>query len=68
MIDNIEAIGCEDGDRSYLDESALIQFKELLTVKNASDYVASLRREIYRDFKFISNNKTQIEKLFIVIK
>lgn len=68
VIDNIESIGCEDDDRSYLDESALIQFKELLSAKNANDYVTSLKREIYKDFKFISNNKTQIEKLFIVIK
>ena len=43
MIDNIELIGC-DSDRSYLDESALLQFKDLLLAKNASDYVASLRR------------------------
>ncbi len=68
MIDNIDSIGCEDDDRSYLDESSLLQFKELLSVKNASDYVASLRREIYKDFKFVSNNKTQIEKLFMVIR
>ena len=27
IIDNIEAIGCGDSDRSYLDESALYQFK-----------------------------------------
>ena len=43
IIDNIESIGCEDNDRSYLDESALIQFKDLLAHKNGSDYVANLR-------------------------
>jgi chromosome segregation ATPase len=30
--------------------------------------VAGLRREIYRDCKFVSSNKTQIEKLFVLIK
>jgi len=45
-----------------------MQFKDLLVVKNGSDYIASLRREIYKDFKFVSNNKTQIEKLFMIIK
>lgn len=30
--------------------------------------MASLRREIYRDCKFVSSNKTQIEKLFVLIK
>lgn len=68
IIDNIELIGCSDNDRSYLDESALMQFKDLLISKNGNDYVASLKREIYRDIKFVSNNKTQIEKLFMIIK
>lgn len=30
--------------------------------------MAGLRREIYRDCKFVSNSKTQIEKLFVLIK
>jgi chromosome segregation ATPase len=45
-----------------------MQFKDLVSIRNANDYVFNLRREIYKDFKFISNNKTQIEKLFILIK
>lgn len=68
MIENIDAIVCEEGETSYLDESELIQFKDLISLKNGNDYVQSLRREIYRDFKFVSNNKTQIEKMFIIIR
>lgn len=68
VIENIDAILCEEGDLSYLDESELIQFKDLINIRNGNDYVANLRREIYKDIKFVSNNKTQIEKLFILIR
>ena len=30
--------------------------------------LALIKKEIYGDFKFISNNKTQVEKLFMIIK
>lgn len=68
VIDNIDPILCEEDDLSYLDESELIQFKDLVSLRNGGDYVSNLRREIYKDFKFVSNNKTQIEKLFILIR
>jgi hypothetical protein len=45
-----------------------VNFKDLISQRNAGDYVMTLRKEIYRDIKFVSNNKTQIEKLFLLIK
>jgi hypothetical protein len=67
VIDNIDAILCEEGDFSRLDESELMQFNDLLDAKNPNDFVNNLRRELQKDLK-LSSSRPHFERLLALLK